>query len=69
MIPASLRRKFGIKCGTRIEIEADEETQSIDLKPITRSFVYSLLGKHNGKGLLRALMAERKAERKLHELS
>ena len=31
VIPASLRRKFGIKEGTRIEIEADERTQSIVL--------------------------------------
>jgi len=65
VIPASLRRKFGIKEGTRIEIEADEKTQSIILKPITRNFVHSLRGKHKGRGLLRALMAEKKIEREL----
>ncbi|PYV83847.1 MAG: AbrB family transcriptional regulator [Acidobacteria bacterium] len=65
VIPASLRRKFGIKEGTRIEIEADEKSQIIILRPITRDFVHSLRGKYKGKGLLKALMAEKKFEREL----
>ena len=65
VIPALLRRKLGIKEGTRIEITADEKTQSIILKPITRNFVHSQRGKHKGRGLLRALMAEKKIEREL----
>ncbi len=65
VIPASLRRKFGIKKGTRIEIQADERTQSIVLKPITRDYIHSLRGKHKGKGLLKSLMAEKKVEREL----
>ena len=65
VIPALLRRKFGIKEGTRIEIEADARTQSIVLKPITRKYIQSLRGKHKGTGLMRALMAEKKVERAL----
>jgi AbrB family looped-hinge helix DNA binding protein len=65
VIPVSLRRKFGIKEGTRIQIEADEKTQSIILRPITRDYIYRLRGKYKGKGLLKALMAEKKIEREL----
>ncbi len=65
VIPASLRRKFGIKQGTRIQIEADEKTQSIILTPITRDYVHSLRGKYKGKGLLKALTAEKRVEREL----
>lgn len=62
MIPSSIRRKFGIKEGTRIEIEVDESAKEIILKPITREYVHSLRGKFKGKGLLKALMAEKKKE-------
>ena len=65
VIPALLRLKFGIKEGTRIEIEADARTQSIVLKLITRKYIQSLRGKHKGKGLMRALMAEKTVERAL----
>ena len=65
VIPALLRRKFGIKEGTRIQIEADEKAQTIILRPITRDFVHGLRGKYRGKGLLKALMAEKKIEREL----
>ncbi|HLF25400.1 MAG TPA: AbrB/MazE/SpoVT family DNA-binding domain-containing protein [Anaerolineae bacterium] len=57
VIPSSMRRKFGIKKGTRIHIEVDEKGQRIILKPITREYVHSLRGKYKGKGLLKALMA------------
>lgn len=63
VIPSSIRRKFGIKEGTRIEIEVDESAKEIILKPITREYVHSLRGKFKGKGLLKALMAEKKKER------
>ena len=33
--------------------------------PVTREFVHSLRGKFKGKGLLKALMAEKKRETKL----
>ncbi len=65
VIPSSVRRKLGIKEGTRIQIELDEKNQRIILKPITREYVHSLRGKYKGKGLLKALMAEKRHERKL----
>ena len=65
VIPSSLRRKLGIKEGTRIQIELDEDSGEIILKPITREHVHSLRGKFKGKGLLKALMAEKKKERVL----
>ena len=65
VIPSSVRRKFGIKQGTRIEIEVDEANQRIILKPITREYIHSLRCKYKGKGLLKALMAEKKREREL----
>ena len=65
VIPSSVRRKFGIKQGTRIEIEVDEDNQRIILKPITRAYIHSLRGKYKGRGLLKALMAEKKREREL----
>ncbi len=63
VIPSSIRRKFGIKEGTRIEIEVDESAKEIILKPITREYVHSLRGKFRGKGLLKALTTEKKKER------
>lgn len=63
-IPSSLRRKLGIKQGTHIWIEADEASYRIILTPITRAYVHSLRGKYRGKGLLRSLIVERKAEEK-----
>ena len=65
VIPVSLRRKFGIKEGTRIEIEADKRTQSIVLRPITRRYIQSLRGKYEGKELMKALMAEKKVVKEL----
>jgi AbrB family looped-hinge helix DNA binding protein len=63
VIPSSIRKKLGIKEGTRIKIELDEATKTIILKPITREFIQSLRGKYKGKGLLKALMDEKKRER------
>lgn len=63
VIPASLRRRFGIKEGTRIQIEADEERHLIVLKPITREYIHSVRGRYRGKGLVKALMAEKQSER------
>ena len=63
VIPSAVRRKFGIKEGTRIQITIDENAHEIILKPITREYVHSVRGKFKGKGLLKALMADRKKER------
>jgi len=66
VIPSSIRRKLGIKEGTRIQIE--ERGKEIILKPITREYVHSLRGKFRGKGLMQALMTEKKRERELFVL-
>ena len=65
VIPSSIRRKFGIKEGTKIQIEVNEKAGQIILKPITREYIHSLRGKFRGKGLLKALMAEKNREREL----
>jgi len=65
VIPSSIRRKFGIKEGTRFQITVNDKAHEIILKPITREYVHSIRGKFRGKGLLKALMADRKKEREL----
>ena len=65
VIPASVRHKLKIKVGTRIQIEVDERAGKIILTPITREYIQSLHGKYRGKGLLKALMEEKKREREL----
>ncbi|MEP6819496.1 MAG: AbrB/MazE/SpoVT family DNA-binding domain-containing protein [bacterium] len=65
VIPSSVRRKFGIKEGTRIQINVSDDEKEIILTPITREYVHSLRGKFKGKGLLKALMADKKKEREL----
>src|SRR5712691_11510613 len=65
VIPSSIRRKFEIKEGTRIQIEIDEDAHEIILKPITRQFIRSLRGKYKGEGLMKELMAEKRRERDL----
>jgi len=65
VIPSKVRRKLGIKEGTRIQVEVDEKTQRIILTPITREYIHSLRGKYKGKGLLKALMEEKQREREL----
>jgi len=65
VIPSSVRRKFGIKQGTRIQIEVDENNHHIILTPITREYIHSLRGKLRGKGLLKSLMEDREREREL----
>ena len=63
VIPSSVRRKLGIKEGTRIQINLSDDEKEIVLTPITREYVHILKGKFKGKGLLQALMADRKKER------
>ena len=65
VIPSSVRRKLGIKSGTRIQVELDEANAQIILRPITREYVHSLRGKLRGKGLLKELAAEKAREREL----
>lgn len=63
VIPSSVRRKLGIKAGTRIHVELDEENAQIILKPITREYIHSLRGKFRGAGLVEELEASRARDR------
>jgi AbrB family looped-hinge helix DNA binding protein len=63
VIPSKIRRQLGIKEGTYLQIDVDEVTKKIILTPVTREYVHSLRGKYKGKGLLKALMAEKRRER------
>ncbi len=62
VIPASIRRKLAITQRTPIHMSADEQAHHIILTPITREYVNSLRGKYKGKGLLKALKAEKVRE-------
>jgi len=63
VIPSSLRRKYGIKAGTKIHVY--EENGQIVLQPITREYIRQVRGAFKGAGAMRVLMAERKREREL----
>jgi AbrB family looped-hinge helix DNA binding protein len=63
VIPSAIRRKLGIKEGTYIQIDLDELNKRIILTPVTREYVNSLRGKYKGKGLMKALMAEKEREK------
>ena len=64
VIPVKLRRKFGIKEGTRIMFE--ERGDEIILRPVVREYFEKLAG-ILGKGgkLLKALKEEKAREREL----
>ena len=63
VIPAKIRRKLGIKEGTHIQIDLDDLNKRIILTPVTREYVHSLRGKYKGRGLMKALMAEKEREK------
>ncbi len=65
VIPSKIRKQLGIKDGTYLQIDVDAITRQIILTPVTREYVHSLRGKYKGKGLMKALMAEKKREREL----
>ena len=67
VIPSAMRRKLGIKTGTRIRVELDEENGQIILKPITREYIHSLRGKFRGSGLVEELEASRLRDREREE--
>ena len=64
VIPAKLRRKFGIKKGTQVYVyERDGE---IAIKPVTDDYIRNMAGMAGTKGkLLRALMQGKAKEREL----
>lgn len=63
VIPSSVRRKLGIKTGTRIQVELDEENARIILKPITREYIERMAGKFRGLPLVKDLERERKLDK------
>ena len=63
VIPARVRRQLGVTQGTRIQVEIESSGKKIILTPITRDYVHGLKGKFKGKGLLKALAAEKDRER------
>lgn len=58
VIPAAIRRKYGIKNGTRIIVT--DVGNAIVLKPITEQYLKKLQGSLRGKGGLKFLLGERR---------
>jgi len=63
VIPRHLRKEFEIQEGTRAVVY--QEGDAIILKPITPQHFKRLRGLLKGKGVLQALMEDRKHEREL----
>ena len=57
VIPASLRKKYGIKDGTKIIVT--DIGDAIILKPVTEHYLRNLQGSLKGKGGLKVLLDER----------
>lgn len=57
VIPSALRKKYGIKAGTRIIVS--DTGDSIRLTPVTDQYLRSLQGSFAGKGLINSLLEER----------
>lgn len=63
VIPAKLRRKYGIRKGTRVVFL--EEGHRLILQPLTKEFIAGLRGSLRGSKALEYLLAERKQDRTL----
>lgn len=63
VIPRWLRNEFGIEEGTKATVMATAD--GILLKPVTRAYIRSLRGSLKGKGVMKAMMDDRKSERTL----
>ena len=61
VIPASLRRKYGIKNGTKIIVT--DIGDAIVLKPVTEQYLRNLQGSLKGKGGLKGLVEERRKDK------
>lgn len=61
VIPASLRRKYGIKNGTKVIVM--DNGDSILLKPMNEQHLSRLRGSLKGKGVLKTLLEERRKDR------
>jgi AbrB family looped-hinge helix DNA binding protein len=62
VIPATLRRKYGIKNGTKIIVT--DIGDAIILKPVTEQYLKNLQGSLKGKGGLKVLVEERRKDAK-----
>lgn len=63
MIPARIRRELKIEGGTKASVTITPE--GILLRPVSRSSINSLRGSLKGHGVMKSLIADRKAERAL----
>jgi AbrB family looped-hinge helix DNA binding protein len=65
VVPSSIRRRYGIKPGTRINFV--EEGDRIIFQPVTREYIDSFCGvfkqKSGEKSVVRELLEERRAEK------
>lgn len=61
VIPASLRRKYGIKNGTKIIVT--DVGDAIVLKPVTEQYLRNLQGSLKGRGGLKTLVEERRKDK------
>jgi AbrB family looped-hinge helix DNA binding protein len=61
VIPATLRRKYGIKNGTKIIVT--DIGDAIVLKPVTEQYLRNLQGSLKGKGGLKVLVEERQKDK------
>lgn len=65
VVPSSIRRRFGIKPGTRINFV--EESGRIIFQPVTREYIDSFCGifkqKAGEKSVVQELIEERRAEK------
>lgn len=64
VVPAKIRRKFGIKKGTRIAFI--EQNGKLMIQPLDKSYFESLAGVLGTEGkMLKSLMEDKKREREL----
>ena len=61
VIPAKLRKKYGIKNGTKIIVTDTDD--AIILKPVTEQYLKKLQGSLKGKGGLKELLEERRKDK------
>lgn len=60
VISAVLRRKYGIKAGTKITVT--DNSEAIILKPVNEESLKRLQGTLKGRGVLKALLEERRKD-------
>ncbi len=60
VIPAELRRKYGIEAGTKLAVI--DTGDAILLKPVNEASLRRLQGRLKGQGVLSALLAERRRD-------